>query len=217
MTASRTLPMKSRKESEVDRVYRLIKGWILQCEFRPGEFVAELELARLCKSSRTPVREACSRISQEQWLQRIPNRGYLVPAISAREIIEVYEFRVQLEGFAAERAARVAGIEDLERLAKMIAKESQPGVLLPELIVINDAFHLGVAGIARNHRVLDQLRLTLEYVHRLDVLSIQRDSGAVPHGDILDALRARRPAKARRAMTAHVAAARDRMVRLFGS
>src|SRR5205823_3258763 len=78
---------KAKKEGEVARVYRLIKGWILQGRARPGEFLAEVELARLCKTSRTPVREACNRLSQENWLTHLRHKGYMVPPISVREIL----------------------------------------------------------------------------------------------------------------------------------
>jgi DNA-binding GntR family transcriptional regulator len=62
---------------EVDRVYRVLKGCILECEFRPGDFLAEADLARHCSTSRTPIREACSRLTQEKWITRIPNEVLL--------------------------------------------------------------------------------------------------------------------------------------------
>ena len=209
--------VRPQKESEVNRVHRLIKGWILEAELRPGDFVSELELARQCKSSRTPVREACSRLSQDNWIQRLPRRGYLVPPISAREIVEVYEVRTLIECFAAERAARLASREELDALRKLTEKEMKPGLSRAGLLAVNDAFHLAVADIARNQRVVGQLRLTLEYVHRLDVLSLERDHDGITHGAILSALRSRLPARAKRAMAAHIDSARDRMLKIFGS
>ena len=205
----------SEKESEVQRVHRLIKGWILECELRPGDFVSELQLARLCKSSRTPVREACSRLFQDKWIQRLPRRGYLVPPVSRQEIAEVYEYRTLIEGFAAERAARLASREDLGALREMTEKELKPGLPRAELLAVNDAFHLAVAGLARNQRIVDQLRLTLEYVHRLDVLSLEQEHDGITHGAILSALRSGEPARSRRAMAAHIESARDRMLKIF--
>jgi DNA-binding GntR family transcriptional regulator len=76
---------------------------------------------------------------------------------------------------------------------------------------------MGLARLARNQRVLDQLKLVLEYVHRLDVLSTQRDRQLVPHGEIIRALRDRKPDEARAAMATHIDVSRDRMLKLFGS
>ncbi len=206
-----------RKEGEVERVYRLVKGWILQGRARPGEFLAEVELARLCKTSRTPVREACNRLAQENWLSHIRHKGYLVPPISVREIVDVYEFRRLLEGFAAEKAASVARPEQVAALREACRAESRPKATPEELIEANHRIHLGIAGIAGNGRVLDQLRRVLEYVDRLDLLSLKKDSGLVLHDGIVRAIEARDPAAARRAVSAHVDAARNRMVKLFGA
>jgi GntR family transcriptional regulator, rspAB operon transcriptional repressor len=221
MSAERTMikMMKENlpKESEVERVFRLIKGWILDCEIRPGDYVSELQLARLCKSSRTPVREACNRLSEGNWIRRIPRRGYLVPPISARDIVEIYEFRALLEGFAAERAARLAGREELEALEALAARERDPKKPLRELLALNEDFHLAVAKIARNQRIVAQVGEVLEYVRRLDLLSIEKDHAAVTHEEILAALVARAPARAKRAMVVHVECSRDRMLKIFGS
>ena len=208
---------KSEKEGEVDRVYRLLKSWILECRLKPGEFVSEVEMARQCETSRTPIREACNLLSQEKWIQRIRHKGYLIPPISIREIVETYEYRKLLEGFTAERTAHSAAPEEIENLAAIVAIEAQPGPDPSEFLKANDAFHMGLARLARNQRVLDQLKLVLEYVHRLDVLSTQRDRQLVPHGEIVRALRDRKPDEARAAMATHIDVSRDRMLKLFGS
>ena len=220
MSAERTMiKMMSEnlpKESEVERVFRLIKGWILDCEIRPGAYVSELQLARLCKSSRTPVREACNRLSEGNWIERIPRRGYLVPPISTRDIVEIYEYRALLEGFAAERAARLGGREELEALENLAVRERDPKKPLRELLSLNEEFHMAVAKIARNRRIAEQVGEILEYVRRLDLLSIEKDHAAVTHEEIVAALVARAPAKAKRAMVIHVECSRDRMLKIFG-
>ena len=212
-----TLRTGVRKEGEVERVYRLIKGWILQARARPGEFLSEMELARLCKTSRTPVREACNRLAQENWLSKIPHKGYLVPPISVREIVDVYEFRKLIECFAAEKAAATARPEHLAALRESMKAERRPGASPEELLAANHRIHLGIAEIAGNGRVLDQLRRVLEYVDRLDLLSMEKDSVIVLHDEIVRAIESRNPREARRALAAHVDQARDRMRKLFGS
>src|SRR4029077_19118423 len=107
LTSRRTDDVK-KDEGEVDRVYRLLKNCILQCEFRPGDFLAEVNLAERCETSRTPIREACNRLSQEGWISGIRHKGYVVPSISARDIVEIYEYRKLLECFNSEKAAQTA-------------------------------------------------------------------------------------------------------------
>src|SRR5262245_28958592 len=110
---------RPKREGEVDRVYRLVKDWILQGRVRPGQFASEVELARLCKTSRTPVREACNRLAQEHWITHIRHKGYLVPPISVREIVDVYEYRKLLETFAVEKAAATITPDQLAVLRKI--------------------------------------------------------------------------------------------------
>jgi DNA-binding GntR family transcriptional regulator len=209
---------KVAKEGEVDRVYRLLKSWILDCRLPPGGFLAEEELARECQTSRTPVREACNRLSQEKWIQRIPNKGHVIPPISIREIVEMYEYRKLLECFTADRAAKEASAAEVARLKKIIEVENQPALDMAVFLRANEEFHLALAEVARNQRIYDHLRLTLEYVHRLDTLSTQGHTYPIPeHREIVRAIEARSPAEASQAMAAHIDMSRDRMLKLFGS
>jgi len=206
---------KPKKGGEVDRVYLLLKGWILDCRFRPGDFLPEVEVAAQCKTSRTPIREACGRLAEEKWLSKIQNRGYIVAPISIQDIKEVYQFRKLLECFTARQTAKVISPEEIAGLRKMIELESQPNVKMSEVIEANEAFHRAVGRLAQNQRILDQLGLILEYVHRLDALSVLRNTEWVNHDRILAALEAHDVKGAHRAMAVHIDSSRDRMLRLF--
>ena len=210
------LKPKVEKESEVDRVYRLLKGAIMQCEFAPGDFLVEVDLARQCETSRTPVREACTRLSHEGWISQIRYKGYMVPAISVREIVELYEYRKVLECFTAEKVAGTATEKQVAELAKMIEVERGPNPKPRDLVEANEVFHLGVAAAAGNQRICDQLKLLLEHVHRLDILGTQKEPGWIPHHDLLEMLKAHKPDDARRMMASHIDSSRDRMLKLFG-
>ena len=114
-----------KKGSEVDRVYRLLRSWILDCRFRPGDFLPELEVAAQCKTSRTPIREACNRLTEEKWLSKIQNKGYLVTPISVQDVVEVYQYRKLLECFAAERTAQAITAEEAAALRNLLLVESK--------------------------------------------------------------------------------------------
>jgi len=210
------LKPKVETESEVDRVYRLLKAAIMQCEFAPGDFLVEVDLARQCETSRTPVREACTRLGHEGWISQIRFKGYMVPTISVREIVELYEYRKVLECFAAEKVAETATEKQVAELSKMIEVERGPNPKPRELVEANEVFHLGVAAAAGNERICDQLKLLLEHVHRLDILGTQKEPGWIPHHDLLEMLKAHKPDEARRMMASHIDSSRDRMLKLFG-
>lgn len=209
---------RQEKEGETARVYRLLKQSILQCEFSPGDFLIEVELARQCQTSRTPVREACNRLAQEGWITQIRYKGYRVPEVSLREVAEIYEYREVLETFTAGKAAEVVDTARLDALAEAISIEDQPSPSPHDLVQANEQFHLGLAAIAGNQRILDQLRAVLEHVHRFDILILgsPRDTEWMAHRDILDAIREHDVAAAQRAIVQHVGGSRNQMLKLFG-
>ena len=141
----------------------------------------------------------------------------MVPPISVREILDVYEYRKLLECFTAERAALTAKDAHVAVLQEAVDAERKPGAAEENLLAVNHRIHLGLAEIAGNRRVLDQLRRTLEYVDRLDILSLEKDAHPVFHDEIVRAVRTHNPRAARQAMAEHIDSARDRMVKLFGS
>ena len=211
---SQTTEERSR-EGELERVYRLLKNWLMEGVLAPGQVLSEVDLARRCESSRTPVREACSRLAQDGWLTRVRHKGYIVTPVSITDLLQLYEFRKILECFAARKAAELALPVQLDELDAVLAPERTPGADIVEVVRLSDTFHLAIAQIAGNQRVVDQLRLTLEYQHRLDCLSAARDPHWIPHGEIMAALCGRRGADAEQAMAVHIDHSRDRMIKLF--
>jgi DNA-binding GntR family transcriptional regulator len=204
-------------QGEVERVYRLLREWLITAQLPPGEFLSDAALAKKCRTSRTPVREACSRLAQDKWLSLIPRKGYLVKPISVRDIVELYEFRRLLECFSAERVAQAATPECVAQLDSIVSVENDGGGDLNKILFANEAFHSRLAEMAGNQRVVDQLRLTLGYVRRLDTMCTQTVPGWIGHRDIIRGIEQRKPAKARKAMAEHIDLSLEKMIRLFGS
>jgi hypothetical protein len=115
---------KTNKLGEVERVYRILHEWLKTAKLSPGEFLSELDLAERCGTSRTPVREACTRLLQDKWLSRIPRKGFMVTPISVRDIVDMYEYRKLLECFSAEKVARIATAEQIQELHAVGSLES---------------------------------------------------------------------------------------------
>src|SRR2546425_11204315 len=90
---------KAEQESEVERAYRTLKSWLIEGRLPPGDFLSELDLATRCKTSRTPIREAFSRLAQDGWLTRIRRKGYLATPISIRDSVAPYASRSSLTRF----------------------------------------------------------------------------------------------------------------------
>jgi DNA-binding GntR family transcriptional regulator len=208
---------KAEYVGEVERVYRLIKSWLVEAKLAPGDILSDVEIAARCQTSRTPVRESFSRLAQDGWLKRIPRKGYLVVPISIREIVELYDYRKVLECFAAERVAQSAGPEVIEELERIVAVENIEGAPLTEVLASNGAFHLRLAELSMNKRIARQVSLVLCYVRRLDTICTQTVPGWFGHEEIIRAVQAHEAEAARHAMAKHIDLSRDKMLRLFGA
>jgi GntR family transcriptional regulator, rspAB operon transcriptional repressor len=208
---------KADKLGEVERVYRILRDWLITAKLPPGEFLSEADLAERCGTSRTPVREACTRLMQDKWLSRIRRKGFLVTPISVRDIVDMYQYRKLLECFAAEKAAQTATSEQIAELRNLVAAENDPAAELGDILRANGAFHRRLSEMAGNQRVTSQLSLTLAYVTRLDTLCTQTVPGWIGHADILRAIETHQPLKARHAMEVHIDDSRDKMIKLFGA
>ena len=208
---------KANKLGEVERVYRILRDWLITAKLPPGEFLSEADLAERCGTSRTPVREACTRLMQDHWLTRIRRKGFMVKTISVRDIVDLYEYRKLLECYAAEKVAQTASYDQIKELIAVVAPETDPGATLEQILAANQSFHQRLCELAGNQRVLGQLNLTLGYVARLDTLCTQTVPGWIGHAEILRAIERREPAEARLAMQAHMESFRDKMVKLFSA
>lgn len=93
---SGTRPVEAKA---ADYAYVYLKNLIVTLQLPPESLITENEIASATGVSRTPVREAFSRLQSEQLLQLIPHRGALVPEITLRAIKEQAITRVVLEGY----------------------------------------------------------------------------------------------------------------------
>lgn len=82
-----------------------IREKIISGEFPGGTRLFEVPLAEALDISRTPVREAMSRLAAEGLLERLPNGGFVVRVFTYEDVIDSIELRGVMEGTAARIAA----------------------------------------------------------------------------------------------------------------
>jgi DNA-binding GntR family transcriptional regulator len=82
------------------KVYRILKERIIKGDFRSGEKIFEVNIARQLGVSRTPVREALRELAAEGFVRMEPNLGVMVIDFFLEDLQEVLQLRRLLEGFA---------------------------------------------------------------------------------------------------------------------
>ncbi len=99
------------------KVYSELQDAILSGVFQKGEALTEISLSEKLGVSRTPVRGALGRLSEEGLVKIMPNRGAVVVGITKEDIIDIYRIRMRLEGLASAMAAEKINDDDKKALA----------------------------------------------------------------------------------------------------
>ncbi len=99
------------------QVYKLLREAILKGKLEPGEKITEVEVAEQLNVSRTPVREAIRMLELEEFIVIVPQRGVFVSGVkSKKEIDDIFQVRVELEGLAASLTAKNITPEQIDEL-----------------------------------------------------------------------------------------------------
>ena len=93
-----------------------IRDAILDAQFAPHQRLIEADLSERYGASRAAVRTALLNLAGEGLVERLPNRGARVRAISVDEAIEIVEVRIGLETLCARKAAENVTPADVEQL-----------------------------------------------------------------------------------------------------
>lgn len=169
-----------------------------------------MDLAKRFETSRTPVREAFRRLEQEGLIQIIPFRGYFVAPLTVADFHNLQELQLAVEPAAAAWAAQRANPGDLAAMEACATYGYQVGdqASYYEFLQNNLKLHVGIAQTTGN----DHLAKVVANVHarlmRFFYLGLSMDSyGPVlvaEHTGIVEAIKARDPATARKRAEEHV-------------
>jgi DNA-binding GntR family transcriptional regulator len=103
-----------------ETIYQELRSRILSGELKPGDRVAETEIAQQMGTSQGPVREAFARLREQGLLITFSHRGSYVSQISVDEARDAYAVRAHLERKALQLALPRMGEEEFAVLAKDI-------------------------------------------------------------------------------------------------
>jgi DNA-binding GntR family transcriptional regulator len=195
-----------------------LKQLIHSGEIAPGERLNEAALALRMGTSRGPIREAIRMITGIGLVTAVPNRGVFVRQISVREMLEIYELRALLFGFAAQQAAE--GItatqqREFEHLLQQMDSACERGDA-DRYYSVNLRFHTLVLELGRNrraHQAYDDYVKELHLFRRsyFDAAGNMRRSN-VEHRQIYEAIAAGSTTRARSLAQKHVLEGRGRLL-----
>jgi DNA-binding GntR family transcriptional regulator len=195
-----------------DRVYTALKDAIMAADIyaqREEIRLDERQLSHALGVSRTPIREAMTRLEQEGFLRTVPRRGVFIVRKTKREIIEIIEVCAALESMAARLATVNASDESIGALRHMFDefRTSTPAEHLHEYSDANIAFHQAIIGLSGSHlmgKTIENLFVHVRAIRRMTIFQKDRASRSIAdHMRIIEALERRDPELAERLVRQH--------------
>lgn len=157
-----------------EKIANSIREAIIKGSLKPGERIAEPDLAEKFGISRTPLREAFRQLESEGFLTTIPRRGAVVSSLTEKDVKEFYEIKSLLEGYAASLATEKITDKDLKKMISInsqLEKLSEDGDVKGFFKIHND-FHDVFWKAAGNEKLYDLLNNVMQQFQRFRIASL---------------------------------------------
>ncbi|WP_417433282.1 GntR family transcriptional regulator [Kiloniella sp.] len=210
MTTLKKKKPKSPKISLTEKAYRELKRRILENELPPGTQLMEGELAELLDISRTPAREAMTRLEVEGLVEVRARHGMKVKPISVSDMKEIYALLTGLESTAAWQAAtRDHTEEEIESLRDTV-KDMEKALQTQDLklwAASDGKFHKLLVSMSGNNRLIELVDRFIDQSHRVRMLTLTLRplpaQSNEDHAKVVDAIEAKDADTARRIHRIH--------------
>ncbi|MFT5527594.1 MAG: DNA-binding GntR family transcriptional regulator [Pirellulaceae bacterium] len=214
-----------------EQAYQYIQSRILSGEIVAGSRISELQLAEEMGISRTPIRSAIRELESEGLVEQVARYGTIVKKADRRDLAEIYETRVALEGYSAELAATQITPKDLGLLNALcdqmhaeiveIQKTNQDRVsseVLERFVRADIQFHMIILRATGNRRIMKSVsgsRLLAHWGHAIPHTASMLKRFWDEHRKVAHALRKGQSELARRLMIDHIRQAKDGALKIF--
>lgn len=182
------------KQSLSSSIFNLLRTRILNDEYDKGDKLNELSLSKELHISRTPVREALKELESEGLVESIPNRGVFVKGFSPRDIDDLFEIRVMLEGLAIQLAiermdeVHLSKIKEIFDLMEYYTYKQN----FEKINQLNIEFHEAIYASTQSQyfiQLLSDVHFYVSVTSRHSIMRYERlDTALEEHKEILDTI-----------------------------
>lgn len=204
-------------------VYKQLSDLLMSGRVMPGEQLSLRTIAEGLGVSVMPVREAVHRLLSEKALVLLPNRVLRVPQMTVSQFREITDIRLNLEGLATERAAKLVdepGLQEIESAHQRFSREilaKKPSE--SNLIALNKDLHFAIYRQAQMPMLLEMIESLwlrigpiLNYDFRSGSTRVKEHVSATHHERIVNALKKRDAKAASAALAGDLQGAADFIV-----
>jgi DNA-binding GntR family transcriptional regulator len=193
-----------------DTVYESLRNAIFTGTLQPGTRLSVPALAAELGVSRSPVREAVMRLTQERLAHEEPRHGALVAHIGPQKLAALYEVREVLEGLAARLTVENHGKDVVDQLAAALSDDERAVAIadVDSHVEADMRFHAllrRACGNAELVRMLDEIQTQVRLAMLTTSVVAGPQSAVRDHRTIFEAIASGNPDEAERAARAHIA------------
>lgn len=198
-----------KRQNLTERIYQALKTRIFDFQLLPGDRFSENEVADSMQASRTPVREALTRLQREGFVEVAFRSGWQVRPFDFEQYEQLYDLRIVLELAAVKRLCEMQPGPDLAQLqASWLVPDSEQLDHGPTVCAMDERFHeqlveaTGNREMARiHHDVTERLRI----VRRIDFTKRPRIEATYrEHAEILRNIMQQRTDAAQQLLKTHI-------------
>lgn len=187
--------MARKKSDATDIAFRYIRNQITQYELKPGDVVSDSAISQELSISRTPVREAMTRLANTGLIEKSGYR-FLVTHITCPVITDVFELREAVELFSVRKIIQNGGLSDSQRLEledmQRRFKEAIDSHAIQNTFKPDSEFHMKLVEISGNSLAFNlakELEFMSERIRWLSMLTPARYGNSFKeHENILNGL-----------------------------
>jgi DNA-binding GntR family transcriptional regulator len=198
--------------SRAELAYADLKQRLLVGEFPINARLGEERLAALLGVSRTPVREALSRLHTEGLVTKAEDGGYFPAVPDVTVMRQLYEVRIGLELLALRLPSRFGGAHDRDELEQLrddwLVLRDEGHEPDPTFVLLDESFHVALVETAGNEVLADLLRQVndrIRVVRMQDFMADGRiETTVTEHVGIVDAVLVGDEALAEARILAHI-------------
>ncbi len=140
-------------------VYNAVFDDIVEGKYKANEIITEGALVEKYGVSKAPVREALIELCKDNILQSYPRLGYQIIPVTIKEIVDILDFRVDLELCCLRKAAERITPEDIEKLKQGVLNvDAGTGKKIAPHWAINTDFHLQLCQLSDNQYAYKMLK-----------------------------------------------------------
>jgi DNA-binding GntR family transcriptional regulator len=205
-----TAPDFAFRPQLAEDVARYVRKRIFDGTYAAGQYIRLDQLAAELGVSVTPVREALFVLSAEGLLSQQPRRGFVVVAVTVRDLTDVSNVQAHIGGELAARAAvniRGEQLRDLEKIQTEL-EDAYASDDDDRAVRLNHEFHKAINVAADSPKLAQLMSQITRYAPEsvFPTIAGWPDLSTEHHRKLLAALEARDENLARAAMSEHLAA-----------